>query len=239
MCGRFAQYRIPWEYLKPIGLDVPVIGFVDPEPVNRYNVAPRSRVRILHLDPDGLRWDLVIWGWEPFWAKRKRPPAINARGETAATGKFFSAIWKSGRCLIPADGWYEWVKDPVDAKQKQPHFIRRRDQQPMYFAGIGQFRRDGSERKEGDGFVIITADSEGGMVDIHDRRPVVLSPQCSANWLDPELDADEAELIVARYGEPVDAFEWYPVGKAVGNVRNEGGNLIGPITQYIGPGSLY
>lgn len=66
MCGRFAQYRIPWEYLEPLGLDVPMAGFVDPEPVNRYNVAPRSKVHILHLDPVGLRWDLVRWGVEPF-----------------------------------------------------------------------------------------------------------------------------------------------------------------------------
>src|SRR5690606_40781713 len=82
MCGRFAQYRIAWEYLEPIGLQLPLLGGVDPEPINRYNVAPRSKVRILHWDQDGLRWDLVPWGWAPFWAKGKRPPAINARGET-------------------------------------------------------------------------------------------------------------------------------------------------------------
>lgn len=226
MCGRFAQYRIAWEYLEPIGLQLPLVGGIDPEPVNRYNVAPRSRVRILHWDPDGLRWDLVPWGWEPFWAKGKRPPAINARSETAATGKFFKAIWADGRCLIPADGWYEWVKDPVDPKQKQPYYIHRKDGEPMYIAGIGQFRRDGSEPLEGDGFVIITADSDQGMVDIHDRRPVVLAPETAANWLDPELPAVEAEEIIHQHGEPVDAFEWYPVGREVGNVRNEGFHLI-------------
>jgi len=226
MCGRFAQYRIAWEYLELIGLQLPLLGGVDPEPIGRYNVAPRSPVRILHWDPDGLRWDLVPWGWEPFWAKGKRPPAINARGETAATGKFFKSIWKDGRCVIPADGWYEWVKDPADPKQKQPYYIHRRDKQPMYFAGIGQFRRDGSEPHAGDGFVIITADSDQGMVDIHDRRPVVLSPETAANWLDQELATDEAEEIIARHGEPVEVFEWYPVGKAVGNVRNDGMHLL-------------
>lgn len=226
MCGRFTQYRIAWEYLEPIGFQLPLVGGVDPEPINRYNVAPRSKVRILHQDPDGLRWDLVPWGWEPFWAKGKRPPAINARGETAASGKFFSAIWKTGRCVIPADGWYEWVKDPEDSKQKQPYYIRRRDRQPMYFAGIGQFRRSGGEPMDGDGFVIITADSDQGMVDIHDRRPVVLSPECAANWIDPELLADEAKEVIAQHCEPVGSFEWHPVGKEVGNVRNEGPGLI-------------
>ena len=96
----------------------------------------------------------------------------------------------------------------------------------MYFAGIGQFRRDGGEPQEGDGFVIITANSDQGMVDIHDRRPVVLSAECAANWLDPELPAVDAEEIIHRHGEPVDVFEWYPVGKAVGNVRHEGLDLL-------------
>ncbi|SDS04378.1 Putative SOS response-associated peptidase YedK [Halopseudomonas litoralis] len=231
MCGRFAQYRIAWEYLEPIGLQLPLLGGVDPEPINRYNVAPRSRVRILHPDPDGLRWDLVPWGWEPFWAKGKRPPAINARGETAATGKFFKQIWESGRCVIPADGWYEWVKDSADPKKKQPYYIHRRDKQPMYFAGIGQFRRDGSEPQVGDGFVIITADSDQGMVDIHDRRPVVLSSECAANWIDPELEPVEAEEIMHQHGESVEVFEWYPVGREVGNVRNEGAGLIKCVTD--------
>src|SRR5690554_1287945 len=229
MCGRFVQHRIPWEYLERIGIVAPVVGGVDPEPVNRYNVAPRSKVRILHQAPDGLRWDLVPWGWAPFWAKGKRPPAINARGETAATGKFFKQIWADGRCVVPADGWYEWVQlDPSDKKSKQPYYIHRRDGAPMYFAGIGQFRRDGGEPREGDGFVIITADSDQGMVDIHDRRPVVLSPETAANWLDQELATDEAEEIIAHHGEPVEAFEWYPVGKAVGNVRNEVAELLSP-----------
>ena len=226
MCGRFVQHRIPWEYLERIGIVAPVVGGVDPEPINRYNVAPRSRVRVLHQDPDGLRWDLVPWGWAPFWAKGKRPPAINARGETAATSKFFKPIWQNGRCVIPADGWYEWLKDPADPKQKQPYYIHRKDSEPMYFAGIGQFRGDGGEPQDGDGFVIITADSDQGMVDIHDRRPVVLSPECAASWLDPELPAVEAEEIIHRHGKPVEAFEWHPVGKAVGNVRNEGSDLI-------------
>ena len=228
MCGRFAQYRIPWEYLEPLGLDVPMAGFVDPEPVNRYKVAPRSKVHILQLDGVGLRWDLVRWGWEPFWAQGKRPPAINARGETAATSKFFKPIWESGRCIVPADGWYEWVKDQDDPKKKQPYYIHRRDKRPMYFAGIGQYRRDGSEPKDGDGFVIITADSDEGMVDIHDRRPVVLSPEWAMAWLNQELSSHEAESIARDKAEPVRTFDWYPVGREVGNVRNEGPALLAP-----------
>lgn len=226
MCGRFAQYRMPWEYLEPIGLQLPLISGVDSEPINRYNVAPRSRVRILHQDPEGLRWDLVPWGWEPFWAKGKRPPSINARSETVAAGKFFRSIWETGRCIVPADGWYEWVENPDAARKKQPYYIHRRDKQPMYFAAIGQFKRDGGEPLDGDGFVIITADSGQGMVDIHDRRPVVLSPQSAAEWMDPELASAEAERILHQECEPVEAFEWYPVRRAIGNVKNEGAGLL-------------
>lgn len=188
---RCAQYIIPWEYIGLIGLDVPMANFVDPEPVNRYNVAPRSKVRILHQDPDGLCWDLVRWGWEPFWAKGKRPPAINARSETAATSKFFKTIWESGRCIEPADGWYEWAEDQDDLKRKQPYYIHR---------------RDGSEPKDGDGFVIITGDSDEGMVDIHDRRLIVLSLETAAHWLNPELSPHEAESIVTAKAEPAGAF---------------------------------
>lgn len=93
---------------------MPIANFVHPEPVNRYNVAPGQRCVSRTKIRTG--WDLVRWGWEPFWAKGKRPPAINARSETAATGKFFKPIWEAGRCIVPADGRYEWVKDQDDPK---------------------------------------------------------------------------------------------------------------------------
>lgn len=226
MCGRFAQYRIPWDYIEPIGLDVPLLGSLDPAPIARYNIPPSTPVLTLHQDSDGLRFTPVPWGYMPYWAKGKRPPAINARVETAATSKFFKDVWQTGRCIVPADGWYEWVTDP-ETKVKQPYYIRRRDGMPMYFAAIGPFaRREGIATRPGDGFVIITANSDGGMLDIHDRRPVVLSPECAAHWLDPELTPREAEEIVRDRAEPVEVFEWYPVGREVGNVRNEGPELI-------------
>ena len=226
MCGRFAQYRIPWDYIEPIGLDVPLPGSLDPAPIARYNIPPSTPVLTLHQDSDGLRFTPVPWGYMPYWAKGKRPPAINARVETAATSKFFKDVWQTGRCIVPADGWYEWVTDP-QTKVKQPYYIRRKDGMPMYFAAIGQFtRREGIATRPGDGFVIITANSDAGILDIHDRRPVVLSPECAAHWLDPELTPREAEEIVRDRAEPVEAFEWYPVGREVGDVRNEGPELI-------------
>ena len=231
MCGRFVQCRTPWEYLAPLGLAVPVVGGVSPEPIARFNVAPRSSVLLMHQEPDGLRFMQVPWGYAPWWTQGRRPPAINARTETAASSKFFRDIWFSGRCVVPADGWFEWIADPNDPRQKQPYYIRRKDGQPMYFAAIGQFeRRGGLATRAGDGFVILTEDSAGGMLDIHDRRPVVLSAECAAHWLDPELTPQEADDLVLEHAEPVESFEWYAVGKAVGNVRNEGAGLIEPAT---------
>lgn len=232
MCGRFAQYREAYEYLDKIGIQLPLIGGVNPEPIGRYNVPPQSRVQLLHQDEDGLRMEPVKWGYAPFWAKGKRP--INARVETAATSKFYRGIWSTGRSIVPADGWYEWKGDPDDKKIKQPYYIKRKDNEPCFFAAIGQFQRGGAiEPRDGDGFVIITSSSGAGMLDIHDRRPLVLSPECAAHWLDPELSPDEAEQIALEHGLPVDEFDWYPVDKAVGNVRNEGRHLIERISDPV------
>lgn len=85
---------------------------------------------------------------------------INARVETVATSKFFRSIWKSGRCIVPADGWYEWLKSTGDRDYKQPYYIKRADNQPLYFAGVGQFSNPGAEPEKGDAFVIITGESD-------------------------------------------------------------------------------
>ncbi len=232
MCGRITQYRYPADYLEALGQMT--IDGVDPTPIGRYNVPPQSRVQLLHQDQDGLRMDGVRWGYAPFWAQGKRPPAINARVETAATSKFFRDIWKTGRAIVPADGWFEWKKDEAKPKLKQPYLIKLASGEPCFFAAIGQFQRGGvAEPRDDDGFVIITASSGAGMLDIHDRRPLVLSPECAAHWLDPELSPEEAEEIALEHGLAVDEFTWYPVPAAVGNVRNEGAHLIERISDPV------
>lgn len=234
MCGRFAQYRIAYEYLDKIGvqLSLPLRGGVNPEPIGRYNVPPRTSAQLIHWDLDGMRIEPVPWGYAPWWAQGKRPPAINARVETAATSKFFRDIWSTGRSIVPADGWFEWKKDEQNPKIKQPYFIKLRSGEPMFFAALGQFQRGGMlESRDGDGFVIITSSSDAGMLDIHDRRPLVFSGECAAHWMDPELAPGEAEELALKHGEGVDGFEWYAVGQEIGNVRNEGARLITPIND--------
>lgn len=214
-------------YLKELALEQLVINGYDLWPIERYNVAPSTRVEIIRPTEEGMSIDKVRWGWAPFWAKGKRPAPINARVETVMTGRFFKDLWPSGRALAPANGWFEWVNDPHDPKKKQPYYIRLKSQKPMFFAALAQVH-NGLERHEGDGFVVITAESDSGMVDIHDRRPVVLAANDARQWLDLKLTPDQAGQIAREACRSVTDFEWFPVGKAVGNVKNQGAVLIHP-----------
>ncbi|RZI69024.1 MAG: hypothetical protein EOP13_23595 [Pseudomonas sp.] len=228
MCGRYSIYEPMDHYLKTLAPEQLVINGYDLWPIERYNVAPTTRVEIIRPVTDGLSVDKVRWGWSPHWAKGKRPDPINARVETVMTGKFFKDLWPNGRALAPANGWYEWVKDPNDSKRKQPYFIHLKDQGPMYFAALGQVR-PGLEPDERDGFVIITAASDAGMLDIHDRRPLVLTPELAREWVDPQTPASRLAQIAQEGCRPVSDFHWHAVGKEVGNVRNEGAQLIEPL----------
>lgn len=230
MCGRFNQYRKPHRYEELLNIPRPLASLAD-APLDHYNVAPTARVLAFVPDGDSTRSALLPWGWAPFWAQGKRPPAINARAETAATSKFFRDAWPN-RMIVPADGWYEWKKSPDDPKVKQPYNIVLKNREPMFFAAIGRIHDD-PEHSQGDGFVIITADSDQGMIDIHDRRPVVLNAQTAARWLDSELDPGEAELIARGFGLLAEEFEWYPVSRSVGNVRNNGPNLIEKVSDPV------
>ncbi|EJT85016.1 hypothetical protein PPS11_14271 [Pseudomonas putida S11] len=173
------------------------------------------------MDDAGPRADLVKWGWRPHWATDRAAP-INARVEKVAHGPFFRAIWPH-RAITPIDGWYEWV-DEGGPNESSRTTSAAKDGRPALCASIGQFT--GTEH---DGFVIITADAQGGMVDVHDRRPVVLSPELAYEWIAAAMPSERAEQLVLNLGEPAEAFEWYRVGIAVGNVRNQGAELMNPL----------
>ncbi|MBW3503699.1 SOS response-associated peptidase family protein [Pseudomonas sp. NKUCC02_KPG] len=228
MCGRFVQYQSMSDYLEVLAPDRVVMSGYDNQPKGRYNVAPGTRVSILHGGNEGLRIDPVHWGWAPFWAKGKRPDPINARVETVTAGRFFKQLWPKGRALVMADGWYEWVKDSDDPKKKQPYFIRLKCQEPMFLAALAEVH-PGLEPHEGDGFVIVTAASDQGMVDIHDRRPVVFKYQHAREWMESDPDSVEAEGLLLKCCQPTEDFEWFPISKIVGNVKNHRPELIKPL----------
>jgi putative SOS response-associated peptidase YedK len=226
MCGRLSQYTGIHDFVAVLSMPNALVSAVGDQPLGRYNGAPSQQLALLHQEDDTLHADMVRWGWRPHWAKDRAAP-INARVEKVAHGPFYRPIWPN-RAITPINNWFEWVDE--GGPKKQPYLIRRRDQAPILCASIGQFPTGGREPGEHDGFVIITADSAGGMVDIHDRRPVVLTPELAREWLDPATPKERAEQIALHQGEPAEAFEWFRVDRAIGNVRNQQAGLINPVS---------
>lgn len=195
MCGRIVQYKGMDDYFSELAPRFPKFSGFDNVPIARYNFAPSTKVSILRADEAGIHIDPVRWGWSPFWAKGKTREPVNARVETVATGRFFKQLWPNGRAFVPSDGWYERLKDPdYPKKSKQPYFIRLKGDKPMLYGALPQVT-PGLEPRDDDGFVIITAASDQGMVDIHDRRLLVLTPELANEWLDPELSPERAQEI--------------------------------------------
>jgi putative SOS response-associated peptidase YedK len=221
------MFRSMDEYVRELDPSRELFAKVNKTPIRRYNIAPGTEVHVIHVEPDGPHISPVHWGWkrEVSWPKPKVVQPINARIETIARGRFYKTLFPAHRALIPADGWFEWVHDDLDEKKKQPFFIRLKTRKPMFLAGLAQVEQ-GESDDEPPGFLIITGDSDTGMLDGHDRRPVVLSPEMAREWLQPDLTKDRAKAIARNLGQPVDDFEWYPVSKDVGNVRNKGEYLI-------------
>jgi putative SOS response-associated peptidase YedK len=226
MCGRFTQYRTREEYLKEFADEVERQIAHDHEPIGRYNVAPGSRVLLLNQRDDKLHLDPVHWGYGPEWWDKA--PLINARVETAATGRMFKPLWNHGRAIVMADGWYEWKRD---GSKKQPYFIYHESGKPIFFAAIGKAPYE--KENDNEGFVIVTAESDKGLVDIHDRRPLVIEPKSIMEWLDPETSSERASEIAKDESVPADEFTWHPVAKTVGNVKNQTADLIEEIDDPV------
>lgn len=194
----------------------------DPEPIGRYNVAPGTRVLLLSERDEQLQLDPVHWGYAPGWWDK--PPLINARVETAASSRMFKPLWQHGRAICFADGWFEWKRE---GDKKQPYFIHRKDGQPILMAAIGSTPFERGD--EAEGFLIVTAAADKGLVDIHDRRPLVLVPDAAREWMKQDVSGKEAEEIAADGAVSADHFLWHPVTRAVGNVKNQGPELIEPV----------
>ncbi|WUR14703.1 SOS response-associated peptidase family protein [[Empedobacter] haloabium] len=166
--------------------------------------------------------DDVHWGYQPCWAKGKIPVAINTRREKI-TGEYWAGLLKVGCVIVPADGWYEWTGDNGE---KQPWHIHRGDGGALYFAGLAGATRPDDEHKPAEGFTIVTDDAQGGMVDVHDRRPIVFTAEDAKVWLDPETSPEHAEQLAREAALGPEQFEWFRVNRAVGNIRNQGPKLV-------------
>lgn len=174
MCGRFVRHSNVHELTRLLGADWPG---ADPAP--SYNVAPGQQVLAVRGDAD-REAVLLRWGLVPGWA---REPAvgyrmINARAESVADKPAYRAAFKRRRCLIPADGFYEWR---AEAGGKQPYYIHRRDGQPLAFAGLWEHWDKGEAPLET--CTIITTTANADLTGLHDRMPVILEPSDWEAWL--------------------------------------------------------
>jgi putative SOS response-associated peptidase YedK len=218
MCGRFAQYQSRDVYLDALGIaDSDYVH--DPEPIDRYNVAPGTNVLLLNQRDAELKLDPVYWGYGPGWWDKQ--PLINARGETAASSRMFKPLWNHGRAVVFADGWYEWLRSDSG---KQPYFIYQKKHEPLFFAAIGKAPYDEPHGQEG--FLVVTAASNKGLVDIHDRRPLVLKASAVIEWLSEDTSPGRAEEIAKEAALPESDFRWHPVSNKVGSPKNHGEDLI-------------
>ncbi|PJK28662.1 SOS response-associated peptidase [Minwuia thermotolerans] len=218
MCGRYSL-TTPLEALRR------VFAFEgSPNLAPRYNIAPTQSAPVLRRHPDGrLLCHQLRWGLVPSWAKDMSGAArmINARSETVAEKPAFRAAFARRRCLVPADGFYEWQKLESG---KQPWRIVMADRSPFAFAGLWE-RWERPEKGTIDSYTILTTDAAPGIAEIHHRMPVILDAADHDAWLDPDAGRD-ALLDLAK---PNDGVTAYRVSARVGNVHNDDADLIEPV----------
>jgi putative SOS response-associated peptidase YedK len=215
MCGRFTN-AVTWREL------VELYRIHDQPALNlrpRYNVAPTQEIPFCRLADSGREIVVGRWGLIPGWAKDLKIgySTINARAETVAEKPSFRSAFKCRRCLIPADGFYEWKKQPDGTKQ--PYRLCLGDRQPFSFAGLWE-RND---RLEVTSCTIIVTTPNEVAAEIHDRMPVILNPEEYDAWLSPATTADDAKGLLRPYEGAMIA---YPVSKDVGSVKNDRPDLI-------------
>lgn len=220
MCGRYTVTATP-EVLRAL--------FGYPEQPNfppRFNIAPTQPIAIVRLMDGKRQFALVRWGLLPSWVKDPKAFTllINARGESAAEKPAFRAAMKRRRCLIPADGFYEW--QAVGAR-KQPFYVRAKSGTPFAFAGLWE-TWTGPNGEELETAVIVTTRANKTLTPIHDRMPVVVPPEAFDLWLDgTKVDALTASALIAP--APENFFEVYPVSTNVNRVANDDPKLVEPL----------
>jgi putative SOS response-associated peptidase YedK len=193
----------------------------------RYNIAPTQEAPVVRQrrEPKGQRTiQNLRWGLIPPWAQDPKagPPLINARAETLLEKPAFRAAFQRRRCLVPADGYYQWREGDAS---KQPYLVERRDGASFAFAGI--WERWGPRDNQAaaiDSFTIITTDTNDFLRPFHHRMPVVLTPENFARWLDPDAQAESLVALLAPAAN--DLLHCFPLGRAVNSARADGAELI-------------
>jgi putative SOS response-associated peptidase YedK len=236
MCGRFVAATPPADIAAYFDAEAPEAAL---EPA--YNVAPTTDVYVVLADGRTRRVTPMHWGLVPRWAKDPSigNKMINARAETLATKNAYKPAFTKRRCLVPADGFFEWKVVPGH-KRKQPMYIHSASGEPLAFAGLWEVWRDPNateaERAAGGGALrsctIITGEPNDKVRPIHDRMPVMLPPEAWETWLDPSIGDLEmlGKLLVPA---PSSLLDVHAVSTEVNNVRNKGPHLLDPVEELV------
>lgn len=224
MCGRFTNqftwrelvelYRITEPYLSPPSNLQP-----------RFNFAPTDTGPVVRLDKEGRRQPAMMrWGLVPSWSKDAKAGAamINAKAETVTEKPAYRKAFASRPCLVPVDGFYEWKQ--VGPKEKQPYYITTKNGEPFAFAGLWEWWRAKESPRDMpvlETFTILTTRPNQLCAPIHDRMPIILARVDWDVWL---TTPEQRKALLRPF--PAERMECWPVGKAVGNVRNDSPELI-------------
>ena len=228
MCGRFAFYS-PHEAIARL------FGVADSPAVEpRWNIAPTRYVASVRADAEGHRTlSMLHWGLVPSWAKERSigQRMNNARSETLAEKPSFRNAWRRRRCLVLADGWYEWQRVGT---AKQPYFFHFADGEPFGMAGLWESWRDPESGEPLESCCIVTTAARGVAAPVHDRMPVIVPRDRHAAWLDPRLtETSGFDLLIADGDRP--GLVATAVDRRVNDARNEGPDLVRPLAT---PGGL-
>lgn len=220
MCGRYVLHTPAstlaeryWNYRMPVG-----------DMVARYNITPGTQIYAVRLQEDGEPlFDLSYWGFKPAWAAEKAPTPINARIESLKSS-YFREAFKNYRCVMPASGWYEWVK--TDDGKKKPYYItcsalERGD--ALMFGGIYTPTGVGTGTRA----AIITEPAAEGIRHLHDRQPVLIHPDSLSAWLNPLQDVHNLKGKIKRTAP--ETLEWWRVSDQVNRPENNDKTFISPL----------
>jgi putative SOS response-associated peptidase YedK len=220
VCGRYVQVSSPELLAERFQVDDVRVE----EHAADYNVAPRAHVPAIRQRDEKRVLSLLRWGLVPSWAKDPKigDRMINARAESIAEKPGYKRAFAKRRCIIPADGFYEWKAVPGQ-RRKQPMFVHRRDGEPMAFAGLWEAWREEGQEEWLRTCVIVTTTPNAVLAPIHDRMPVILPEDAWATWLDPDADPDTLKGLLVP---PPNDLVVYAVSTLVNSAGNNGPELV-------------
>ncbi|KFI22636.1 SOS response-associated peptidase [Nitrosococcus oceani] len=221
MCGRYTLYTSPAKIAAHFHLHQVQ------DLIPRFNIAPSQTVPVVRGESSYRELTLLRWGLIPHWSKEEKSPynLINARAETVATKPAFRGAFRQRRCLIPADGFYEWK---AEADGKQPYYIRHHDGEVFAFAGLWE-HWEGETGKYIDSCTIIVTAANKLIQPIHDRMPVILEPVDYETWLNPNNNQATSVLTALLKSYPPEKMKACPISKKVNRPTNDDPACITPL----------